>query len=110
MEKTKNKNLNKIKVTTISIILLFMVLGNVSPILLSLLSLSGFNNYSTRSNNPEGTNSWETSLKSASAGSETSNIMENAIDIKDPFGACHADSYDIMEDMGVKINRKDITW
>ncbi|MHA1369135.1 MAG: hypothetical protein ACTSRA_05380 [Promethearchaeota archaeon] len=33
-----------------------------------------------------------------------------AIQIKDPFGACHADSYDVMEELGVKINRKDITW
>ncbi|MHA1792249.1 MAG: hypothetical protein ACTSVI_06355 [Promethearchaeota archaeon] len=36
--------------------------------------------------------------------------LSGAIDIKDPFGACHADSYDVMEELGVKINRKDITW
>lgn len=36
--------------------------------------------------------------------------MTGAIEIKDPFGACHADSYDIMEELGVKMNRKDISW
>ncbi|MEX2726983.1 MAG: hypothetical protein Q6353_007000, partial [Candidatus Sigynarchaeum springense] len=33
-----------------------------------------------------------------------------AIPIKDPFGSCHADSYSLMADLGVKNNRKDITW
>nr|MDO8110702.1 hypothetical protein [Candidatus Sigynarchaeota archaeon] len=33
-----------------------------------------------------------------------------AIHVKDPFSACHADSYDIMANLGVKVNRKDITW
>ncbi len=36
--------------------------------------------------------------------------MAGAIQIKDPFGSCHADSYSLMADLGVKNNRKDITW
>lgn len=36
--------------------------------------------------------------------------MAGATQIKDPFGACHADSYSLMADLGVKDNRKDITW
>ncbi len=33
-----------------------------------------------------------------------------AIQVKDPFSACHADSYDLMVELGVKDNRKDISW
>ncbi len=33
-----------------------------------------------------------------------------AIQVKDPFGACHADSYGLMADLGIKDSRKDITW
>ncbi len=36
--------------------------------------------------------------------------MTGAIQIKDPFAACHADSYDLMADLGIKTNRKDISW
>lgn len=36
--------------------------------------------------------------------------MTGSIAIGDPFGACHADSYDVMAELGVKMNRKDITW
>jgi hypothetical protein len=36
--------------------------------------------------------------------------MAGAIQVKDPFGSCHADSYSLMADLGVKNNRKDITW
>lgn len=35
---------------------------------------------------------------------------DGAIPVGDAFGACHADSYDVMAELGVKINRKDITW
>jgi hypothetical protein len=33
-----------------------------------------------------------------------------AIQITDPFASCHADSYNLMADLGVKTNRKDISW
>ncbi|MHA1681471.1 MAG: hypothetical protein ACTSUE_10705 [Promethearchaeota archaeon] len=36
--------------------------------------------------------------------------MTGAMQVKDPFGACHADSYSVMEELGVKMNRKDISW
>jgi len=36
--------------------------------------------------------------------------MTGAIQIKDPFGSCHADSYALMADLGCKNNRKDISW
>ncbi|NMC04813.1 MAG: hypothetical protein GYA24_06360 [Candidatus Lokiarchaeota archaeon] len=36
--------------------------------------------------------------------------MTGAVQVKDPFGACHADSYGIMADLGIKNNRKDISW
>ncbi|MBN2150847.1 MAG: hypothetical protein JW839_05365 [Candidatus Lokiarchaeota archaeon] len=36
--------------------------------------------------------------------------MTGSVPIKDPFGACHADSYGLMADLGIKDNRKDISW
>jgi hypothetical protein len=36
--------------------------------------------------------------------------MTGAKQVKDPFSACHADSYDLMADLGIKNNRKDISW
>jgi hypothetical protein len=34
----------------------------------------------------------------------------DVVQVKDPFGSCHADSYDLMADLGIKNNRKDISW
>ncbi|MHA1733938.1 MAG: GH39 family glycosyl hydrolase [Promethearchaeota archaeon] len=47
-----------------------------------------------------------------SSGASSANTLDEtgAVPVGDPFGACHADSYDLMADLGVKINRKDITW
>lgn len=36
--------------------------------------------------------------------------LAGAVSIGDPFGACHADSYAVMAELGVKTNRKDIAW
>ena len=50
------------------------------------------------------------SISRSSASSNTPLDTTNSIQIRDPFAACHADNYSIMEELGVKMNRKDITW
>ncbi|MHA1339626.1 MAG: GH39 family glycosyl hydrolase [Promethearchaeota archaeon] len=41
---------------------------------------------------------------------ESSSPLYESIQIKEPFGVAHADDYDVMKELGVKMNRKDIAW